>query len=199
MRSDMKYLGIGAAFVGLVLAMPLAAPVLSTPAMAQAVGSAQMKTARATVSAIDFGRRDLTLIGAVPGNPIVVHCGDEVRNFDKIKVGDTVTARYYSSLLLVLTKPGAKTPDNSAAVAADRAAKGQLPSGAVATREQVTGLVVGVDTTANTISLVNPSGGAVLTFDVTDPERQAELKKVKVGDNITAISTKAFAVGIDQG
>ena len=123
--------------------------------------------------------------------------GPDVRNFDKIKVGDTVVAKYYSSLLLVLSPVGVTTPDDMVAAAADRAAKGQVPAGAVGTRTIVTGTVVGVDLGAHTISLVDPSGGLVHTFNVTDPQRQAQLKQVNVGDNLTAIATEAFAIALD--
>ena len=61
----------------------------------------------------------------------------------------------------------------------------------------VTGTVVGVDLANHTISLVNPSGGMVHTFDVTDPRQQAALKRVKVGDSLTAIGTEAFAVALE--
>jgi hypothetical protein len=61
----------------------------------------------------------------------------------------------------------------------------------------VTGTVVGVDLDAHTISLVDPSGGLVQTFTVADPRRQAALRRVKVGDTLTAIGTEAFAVALD--
>ena len=201
MRVKMKILAIGTALGGLVLAVPIAAPLLTRPALAQSSdmmggGSSQLVTARAKVTAINAAKRDVTLVGAA-GNTVVVRAGEDVRNFDKIKVGDTVVAKYYSSLLLVLSPAGVTTPDDMVAAAADRAAKGQVPAGAVATRTIVTGTVVGVDPGAHTISLVDPSGGLVRTFDVTDPQRQARLKDVKVGDSLTAISTEAFAVALD--
>ena len=106
----------------------------------------------------------------------------------------------------MLAEPGAgrdsqdgwlQIPDNQATAAAVRAPKGQLPAGAVGTRIVVTGTVVGVDLDAHTISLVDPSGGLVQTFTVTDPRRQAALRRVKVGDTLTAIGTEAFAVALD--
>jgi hypothetical protein len=73
-----------------------------------------------------------------------------------------------------------------------------LPAGAVGTRIVVTGTVVGVDLDAHTISLVDPSGGLVQTFTVTNPRRrQAKLRRVKVRDTLTAIGTEAFAVALD--
>jgi hypothetical protein len=37
----------------------------------------------------------------------------------------------------------------------------------------------------------------VQTFTVADPRRQAALRRVKVGDTLTAIGTEAFAVALD--
>ena len=97
----------------------------------------------------------------------------------------------------LLSGRGTKIPDNHATAAAVRAPKGQLPAGAVGTKIVVTGTVVGVDLDAHTISLVDPSGGLVQTFTITDPRRQAALRRVKIGDTLTAIGTEAFAVALD--
>ena len=35
------------------------------------------------------------------------------------------------------------------------------------------------------------------TLDITDPQRQAALKRVKVGDSLTAIGTEAFAIALE--
>ena len=68
---------------------------------------------------------------------------------------------------------------------------------AVGTRLVVTGLVVGVDTGAHKIDLVNPSGGQVRTISVVTPEGQQNLKLVKVGDTITAVISEALAIALD--
>ena len=160
------------------------------------LGSSQTITERVKVQAIDLATREVTLVGP-ESNVFTVHAGDAVRNLDKVKVGDTVVATYYASIVLVLSAPGTQVPDNQVDAARARAAKGHMPAGALATRVVVTGTVVGVDPVKHTISLVNPSGGMVHTFDVTDPRQQAALKRVKVGDSLTAIGTEAFAVGLE--
>jgi hypothetical protein len=71
-----------------------------------------------------------------------------------------------------------------------------MPAGALGTKLIVTGTVVGVDLANHTISLVDPSGGIVHTFNVTDPQRQAALRRVKVGDSLTAVGTEAFAIAL---
>jgi Cu/Ag efflux protein CusF len=160
------------------------------------MGASQTITARAQVKAIDLAKREVTLVGP-QGNVFVVHAGDAVRNLDKVKVGDTVVATYYASTMLVLSAPGTKIPDDQVSAAAARAAKGAVPAAAVVTKTVITGTVVGVDLNAHTISLVDPSGGMVHTFAVTDPRRQAALKRVKIGDSLTVIGTEAFAVVLD--
>jgi hypothetical protein len=160
------------------------------------IGSSQTITARAKVQAIDVAAREVTLVGP-EGNVFTLHAGDAVRNLDKINVGDTVVATYYASIMLVLSAPGTQVPDNQVDAARARAAKGQMPAGALATRVIVTGTVVGVDLANHTISLVNPSGGKVQTFGVTDARQQAALKRVKVGDSLTAIGTEAFAIALE--
>jgi hypothetical protein len=160
------------------------------------IGSFQTSTARAKVQAIDLATREVTMVGP-EGNVFTVHAGDAVHNLDRVKVGDTVVATYYASIMLVLSAPGTQVPDNQVNAAVARAAKGQMPAGALGTKIVVTGTVVAVDLVNHTISLVNPSGGMVHTFDVTDPRRQAALKRVKIGDSLTAVGTEAFAVALE--
>ena len=160
------------------------------------MGESQTIKVRALVKAIDLTNREVTLVGP-QGNVVTVHAGDAVRNLDKVKVGDTVVATYYGSVVLVLSAPGSTIPDDQAAVAAARAPRGHMPAGAAVMKVVVTGTVVGVDLNAHTISLVDPSGGMVHTLTGTDPRKQAALNRVKLGDTLTAIGTEAFAVALD--
>ena len=183
------------------LALGIAGLTGPVPAWGQAsgmggIGSSQTITERAKVQAIDLATREVALVGP-GGNVFTVHAGDAVRNLDKVKVGDTVVTTYYASIVLVLSASGTQIPDNQVNAAMARAAKGHMPAGALGTKMVVTGTVVAVDLVNHSISLVNPSGGMVHTFDVTDPRRQAALKQVKVGDSLTAIGTEAFAIALE--
>jgi hypothetical protein len=71
------------------------------------------------------------------------------------------------------------------------------PGGVAARVTEVQGLVVGIDRAANSIDVVNPSGGGVYTVEVTNPERVAMLSQVKIGDTITAVVSEALAVSIE--
>jgi hypothetical protein len=55
---------------------------------------------------------------------------------------------------------------------------------------------VRTDVAANTISLVDPGGGQIRTFDVRTAEGRAQLPRVKAGDKLTAISTELILVAV---
>ena len=59
----------------------------------------------ATITAIDKATRDVTLKGQ-QGNLMTVTAGPEVKNFDKLKVGDQVDLQYIEALTLELKKGG---------------------------------------------------------------------------------------------
>jgi hypothetical protein len=184
------------------LAYTLASP--GAPAHAQTtnannlggVGTSQTVTVRAKVRAIHMKTRDVTLVGP-EGGVFTVHAGDQVTNLAQVKKGDTVVVHYTRSTVIVLAGPGEPVPPNTVTVSGATAAPGSLPAGQVSGRLVLTGTVVGVDPDAHTISLVNPKGGRVVTLSVTDPQRQAQLAHVNVGDSLTVVYTAALAVAVE--
>jgi hypothetical protein len=64
-------------------------------------------------------------------------------------------------------------------------------------RETVTSwTVVRTDVAGNTISLVDPAGGQIRTFDVRTPEGRSQLPRVKPGDKLTAVSTELLLIAV---
>jgi hypothetical protein len=192
----------GAAALGILVASAgLLQPWLASAAFAQAsdmagIGHTETVSARAVVKSIDLPTRTVTLEVA-GGNTIVLKVGDQVRNLQQVHPGDTVVAHYYTSSAFVLAPAGTKLPDDSLTVAGARATPGEKPAGVLGSKMVVTGLVVGVDPVAHTISLVDPAGGRVRTVDVVTPQGQQSMKLVKIGDTITAIVTEAVLVGVE--
>ena len=84
------------------LAMPLAAS-------ARVVGAA-LTTASGKVTAVDPATRTITLQGA-NGNTVDVLAGPEVRNFQQIKPGDTLTLDYYESVAVDVRPAGSGAPE----------------------------------------------------------------------------------------
>jgi hypothetical protein len=193
---------IGASALGLFVAAPGSFHMgLSSQAFAQAsdmagIARSESISARATVKAVDAGKRTVTLESS-GSNAIALKVGDQVRNLAQVRVGDTVIAHYFASAAYVVAPSGTKLPDDSLTVVGARAAPGDKPGAAVGNKMVVSGLVVGVDPTLHTISLVNPSGGGIRTINVVTPEGQQGMKLVKVGDTITAIVSEAVLVGVE--
>lgn len=161
--------------------------VSSSPGKAAVVTTAE---ATATVVEINKATRVVTLKGA-NGRALDVVCGDEVKNFAQIHVGDNVKVSYQEALTLELKK--ARAPlKASAAVASESATPGSQP--AAATRVEITVLadVVAVDPVKSTISLKGPAGN-VIDLKVNNPD---QFKVVKKGDQVEAVYVQAYALAV---
>jgi hypothetical protein len=179
-------------------AAPLAYGQAQSPSGSAIVGTAPGKglamqhvKATATVEATDPAKRTVTLKNA-RGEVRTITAGPEVRNFDQIKVGDSVTIEYVEGLALELKKDGKAVLGRSEVKSLERADPGKKPGG-MATRE-ITAVadVVNVDTKKSTVTVKNKEGE---TFDlnIRDPE---QLKLIKKGDQIQATYTEAVAVSL---
>lgn len=181
------------------LALTVVAPVCISPvAQAQplgAVGKAGVVTVQARVQSVDPQQRLVTLVGP-EGRTLTVRAGDQVRNFAQIRPGDLVTVQYYESVGYVLSAPNTRLPSRSERFAGTRAPEGAKPAGVVARRVTLTGIVTGVDAQQNLLSVVDEHGGAVRTVHVTDPEYQARLGNVHVGDKLSVVLTQALAISL---
>ena len=170
-----------------VLAQQGGTAVASTPGKAAAVSVAEIT---ASVTAVDKASRTVTLKGP-KGNEVDVVAGDQVRNFEQIKVGDQVTVQYQESLTLELKKTKGKL-DATEKSGAVRAAPGERPAGAVGREVRVLADVVKVDQPNSIISLKGPKG-RVMDLKVRN---QDHFKVVKVGDQVEAVYTEAMAIAV---
>ena len=147
------------------------------------------------VTAIDPATRMVTL--TLPSGATVNHkVSAAVQNLGIVKVGDQVFVGYEEKLSFVLSGPNARPPrdrDSSVVVGAS----GPKAEAGVAANQMVANWwVVGVDAGAGTLSLVNPAGGQVRTYNVATPEGRAQLPRVKTGDYLTAIDSLVLVVSI---
>ena len=110
------------------------AVVTSEPGKASVAVAAKIT---AQVVAIKKATRTLTLKGP-EGNVVDVVAGDEVKNFDQIKLGDFVVVRYAQALTLELRKTKTGAGDVSVNEGAVLAAPGERP--AVAGAQQITAI-----------------------------------------------------------
>jgi hypothetical protein len=146
----------------------------------------------AQVVAIDKATRTLTLKGP-KGAALDVVAGDEVRNFDQIKLGDYIVARYVAALTLELRKTKVAAGEPTVREGAAKAQPGERP--AVAGARQITAIadVTAVDPQKSTITLKGPRGN-VVTLNVLNPD---QFKVVKKGDQVEVTYTEALALTVE--
>jgi len=143
----------------------------------------------ANITAIDKAARMVTLKG--PKRTVEIVAGDEVKNFDQLKVGDNVTVKFVEALTLELKKTTVK-PDIKADVAAVRATPGAKPGGAVGRQITIIAEVVMVDPENSIIALKGPQG-RVVELPVQNKD---QFKVVKKGDQVEVVYTEAVALAV---
>jgi hypothetical protein len=184
---------IASALAATALAQPTGptagAVVASEPGKAVVASAVEIS---AQVVGIDKAARTVTLKGP-KGNVVDVVAGGEVRNFDQIKVGDLVVARYVEALTLELKKTKVAAGDVKVREEAAKAKPGERPAAAGARQVTVVADVVAVDPVKSTITLKGPKGKEV-TLNVQNPE---QFKVVKKGDQVEATYTEALALSVE--
>lgn len=185
---------IAATFAGASVAQQPAAPkggaaVVGEPGKAVAARAVEVS---ARVVGIDKATRTLTLKGP-KGDVFDIVAGDDVKNFDQIKSGDAVVARYAQALMLELHKTRSAAGGVTTADDAVKAAPGERP--AVAGARQLTAIadVVAVDPRASTVTLKGPKGNLV-TLNVQNPE---QFKVIQKGDQVEVTYTEALALSVE--
>ena len=149
----------------------------------------------ARITAVDPTARTVSL-AFTNGATATRNVSQAVADFGARRVGDMVSVGFEDRLTFVLSAPNVQTPrarDNSVTAAASM---GQSAAGVSASEAIANWWVVGVNPGAGTISLVNPAGGEVRTYNVTTPAGREQLPRVKVGDSLTAINTQVLVASI---
>ena len=150
----------------------------------------------ARITAVDPAARTVSL-AFTNGATATRNVSQAVADFGARKVGDMVSVGFEDTLTFVLSGPNVATPRNrDTSVTATASATGMGAAGVSASESIGNWWVVGVNPAANTISLVNPAGGEVRTYNVTTQAGREQLPRVKVGDSLTAINTQVLVVSI---
>jgi len=173
---DMKNMDVSGAFA-------------TAPGQAKAVA---LVTATGTIDSIDAATRTIKI--KLPSGALrEVEVGNEVRNFDQLKVGDNVKAKYVESLTIELKKDGKQVVGRTESTSLDRAQPGAKPGGVAKHEVTVVADVVNVDAKKHLVQVKNEHGETV-DLNVKDPE---QLKLVKKGDQVQATYTVALAVAVE--
>jgi Cu/Ag efflux protein CusF len=147
-------------------------------------------TASATITAIDPVTRSVTL-RAENGDEDTFKAGPEVTRFNQLKVGDTIKATYYESLVFQLRKPGEPAATTGAVAAGGRLE--DAPGGAIGTQETTTVTVKAVDMNVPSITVVT-ADGRTMTRKIADKKN---LEGVNAGDRIEITYTQGLVVAAE--
>jgi hypothetical protein len=170
---------------------PADKPAAGAPGDKPGVVVADVLIVTATVEAVDKAKRTVTIKGQ-GGRSVTLMMGPEVKNFDQIKVGDTVQAKYVDAIALFVRKSG-EPPDAAEMQAVSVAPKGKKPMAMALDTVEVTAKVEKIDHKNRLITLKGPEGKS--TTIKVDP-RVKKLGEVKVGDEIVLRRTEAVAIEV---
>ena len=154
--------------------------------------ASRMVTVEATVEAINYKSRMLTLRGP-RGNVVTMQVDERARNFNQIKVNDLVEAEYYESIALYVQKHDGSQPAAGEGTAVGLAPLGEKPGVTAVDTTVVKATVIEIDYDARTVVLSIPDGRHVtLSVDKDAPN----FGKVKQGDQVITRYTQALAISV---
>ncbi len=157
------------------------------------ITTSQSLTITDLVEAIDYETRKVT-ISNPQGTSVTLTVGEEVRNLEQVKVGDTVTTEYVQNLSIKIVDNPDLAPSEQEIKTVNRSEKGEMPWMTVVDEIVVTTVIEGINIEANTIQLTGPNG-SVEEFTVNDPEN---LKRVSVGDRVIITQTDKTAISVER-
>jgi hypothetical protein len=143
------------------------------------------------IEAIDHGLRLVTLKDK-EGVTETIYCGPEVKRFDELKVGDTVTFRYYESIAYAIRKPGQPSGLPAQTGPVVTRAQGARPGGTVAQQETATVTIKAIDPKVPSVTILT-EGGRTKSFKVEDKKN---LEGVKAGDKVEITYTEAVMISV---
>lgn len=178
-----------------LLAAPLAAACATTSEAPTKARITDEVAVQAAVVSVDRVSREVT-IERPDGTRLTLVAGPEVRNFEGIEAGDTISARYAVSLSARrLAEDEAGTPP-TAGVAAGRAAPGERPAGAIGAGVVMTVVVNSVDRSRHEVVFTDPDG-RTHTVQAERDEGKRFVEGLKPGDRVELAYAEAVVVAVE--
>jgi Cu/Ag efflux protein CusF len=160
-------------------------------AYGQAVTESDALELTAKITAIDHDARMVTLEDE-EGDTETIYAGPEVKRFNELKVGDTVTFRYYESVVSRVRKAGEPAPGKASGTPTLVRGTGAKPSGTLSQQLTATVTVKEIDPKVPSMT-VTLEDGRSMSFKVEDKKN---LEKVKVGDRVDVTYTAAVTISV---
>lgn len=149
----------------------------------------ETRSMKATVESIESSTRAVT-VKKSNGEYEVLYCPPAIKRCDTLKIGDTINAKYYETVVLRLKLPGEADQNTSSAA---RIPAEQAAAGTVSHQRTITATVSAIDPKVPSISFTGPQGWKY-SSRVQD---KGALAKVKVGDKIDITWTEALLLSLE--
>jgi hypothetical protein len=176
------------------IAALLAALCVPAALAGQTKTQSEMATTTFTIVAIDQTNRIVTVKGK-DGYTDSVYAGPDVKRFNELKVGDTVTVRYHESVVFQVRKPGDAEPAGRGGDTKVTRGTGPKPGATVSRQMTATVTIQAIDLRVPSVT-IKGEDGAVSSFKVEDKKN---LEGFKVGDRVQITYTQAYAVSVEPG
>ena len=150
-------------------------------------------TATSTVTAIDKENRVITL--SFEGGKVQDYkLGQEVRNFDRIEIGDEVKVTLAEAVAIYVRRSGDE-PVSSEKRTVQVAPKGEKPSFTITDTNEMAATVEKINHAKRMVT-VRRLDGSLSTFSVD--KNVEKLENVKVGDEVVVSVTEAVAIAVEK-
>ena len=177
----------------LVIAVPIAARAQGGSSAAPPSFSAMSKETRtAKIIAIDKATRVVTMVGSAHGDTLDVECGEEVKNFAQLKVGDEVKSVFTETFTIHVE--GSGEPEATTETMTSRAKPGEMPAASITERATAKATIKAIDKAKGTATLQTLNGEE---FTVTADDK-ANLDKVQVGNVVVVTYTVGHAISVSK-
>ncbi len=178
--------------IAMALALCLAAS--SAYAVQKEFSASRSETLTAKVQKIDLATREVTLAGD-DGVLTTFKAGADVKNLDKVKVGDVVTTTLDQTITLWLLGADQAAPELSVGSDVYRAAPGQKPGGMMTTDLSGVATIEKIAADKKSVTLKGPKGNLV-KLAVRNPDN---LEGVTVGTRVGFAYSETLAIGVREG
>jgi hypothetical protein len=155
------------------------------------VKSEETTITRATVEKVDKEKREVVLKSG-DGTMVTIKAPETVRNFDQIKTGDVVTAKYTQSIALAVRKSD-EPPSATGRQAITRAPLGEKPGAQSTTTMQINATIEKINRDKRELTLMGPEGN---TKTVKVPEDVKRFDELKMGDQVVITATESIAIDV---
>jgi len=145
----------------------------------------------ATVKSLDVKKRKVVIADA-DGNTMVINVKPDVKNLDRMKVGDTVRMQYTQTVSLHVRS--AQSGPSASAETSSQVNPGSMPNKTLVNQAEFVAKVISIDQKKRLVTLVGPQGNEE-TYEIS--KQAKKLKNVKAGDEVVVQIKETLAVSVE--